>query len=454
MTRCTTSTSVSIGDFTTPVTLSAPGSPAGTSAVFNSNPATPPGSSTLTIGNMSAAAAGSYIISVTGAAGTLTRHADVTLNVSSSALPGAVAPVAPDDGSTGQALTPTFTWTAGPGATSYDIEVALDPAFTNIVAAATGLTGTSYTPSVALSSGTLYHWRVRAVNACGAGLYAASFHFSTAAAAGDCGAGSTPNVLFSQDFETVADSWTHNGTGDTWAVWGANVHSGSAAFHANDPATNSDQRLVSPSVTLPTGQSPLTLRFWNRQVLESRTDGCSDGGILEVSADGGATWSQVTTGLLTDPYNGPLAANNPLGKVNAWCGGPQDWLSSVVSLDTYAGKSVSFRFRVGSNTSVAQEGWTIDDVVVQSCRTCVAPATVTGTAINWDSSQVQISWGATDDAAYYEVWYAADQPYFTPGADCSNPAPLGCEYVTGTSFQHTASTKQSDLYRARRERLW
>ena len=423
----------SIAGFKNPVALGVTGAPAGASAMLSSTPVTPPGASTLTVGNTGALTAGSYTFDVTGTSDTVTHQASVTLNVST--LPGAVAPVAPGDGSTDQALTPAFTWNADAGATSYDIQVASDPNFATIVASATGLTGTSFTPGTALSSSTGYYWRVRATNACGVGTYATAFHFNTAAAAGDCSVGATPQALLSQNFDAGANGWMHEGTGDTWAIWSTNVHSGNAAFHAGDPAIRSDQRLVSPVVTLPTGQSPLTLQFWNRQVIEPTTSGCNDGGILEVSADSGATWSQITTGLLTDPYNGSLSTSNPLGKVNAWCGSPQDWLKSVVNLDAYAGKSVSFRFRLGSNNSVAQEGWTIDDVVVQSCQTCAAPAMVTGAAIDLTSSQVQVSWDATPGAAYYEVWYAADQPYFTPGADCSNPAPFGCQYVTGTNFQ-------------------
>ena len=174
--------------------------------------------------------------------------------------------------------------------------------------------------------------------------------------------------------------------------------------------------------------------------MESRTGGCWDGGILEVSTNGGTSWTQLTDSvLLTDPYDGPFLSGNPLGTVRAWCGDPQDWLNAIVNLDTYAGKSVSFRFRLGSDTSVGREGWTIDDVAVQSCQACTTPASVTGAAIRrLDSSQVQVTWGAATDATYYEVWYAANQPYFTPGTDCGNPAPYGCAYEAGTSFTHTS----------------
>ena len=59
--------------------------------------------------------------------------------------------------------------------------------------------------------------------------------------------------------------------------------------------------------------------------------------------------------------------SNPLAGLQAWCGDPQDWTRSIVDIDAFAGQTVSFRFRLGSDTSVSREGWYLDDVRVQSC---------------------------------------------------------------------------------------
>ena len=168
----------SILGYTDPVTLSATGNPAGTTTTFLPNPVTPAGSSTLTIGNTGAAAAGSYAIDVTGTSGALTHQKGVALNLFSG-IPGTPSPTAPVDGSMGQAPTSTLTWSAVTGAASYDIQVASDPGFGTIVASATGLTAASYTPTSSLVGDTVYYWRVRANNVCGVGPWAATSAFRT-----------------------------------------------------------------------------------------------------------------------------------------------------------------------------------------------------------------------------------------------------------------------------------
>ncbi|MEW5986508.1 MAG: hypothetical protein AB1791_07745 [Chloroflexota bacterium] len=176
-------------------------------------------------------------------------------------------------------------------------------------------------------------------------------------------------TVYSDDFESGATGWTHSGTGDTWALSGVRTHSGSFSYLAVDSSTVSDQQLYSPQVALPSDAISLTLSFWNYQSIEDRTGGCYDGAILEISTDGGGTWTQMESELLTDPYDGPISTSfqNPLGGLNAWCGDPQDWLDSLVDLNAFAGQTVSFRFRLGTDSSVGREGWYIDDVMVEAC---------------------------------------------------------------------------------------
>ncbi len=244
---------------------------------------------------------------------------------------------------------------------------------------------------------------------------------------GACTIGSQVNVAYSNDFETNSTGWTHSGSGDTWALVGTRTYSGIKAWHANAPATTSDQRLVSPSITVPSGQTPVNLRFWNYQMMESRSGGCYDGGILEVSTNAGSSWTQITSGLLTDPYDGPFASGNPLGTVNAWCGSPQDWLNSIVNLSPYAGQTVQFRWRLGTDTGVGMEGWYIDDVVVQACQS---------QACWWADVNCSCNTGGSTTIDVYDVtvvanaWTLFNQSgIYSQAADVNCRAAGGCDEV-------------------------
>ncbi len=354
------------------VTLSAINVPANTLSIFDPNPVPPTGSSALTISNTGAAAVGDYSIGVIGVSVTDTSTSTLELGIYDDA-PGNVTLLQPANGKTAVSPATFFDWSSAIQGWEYDLEIATDVTFGNVVYSAT-VHATKHVPESELEYNTIYYWRVRANNACGDGRFSNISSFSTYnGLPGECDVGTRPHVLLSDDFESGAPGWMHGGSGDTWTLSTARPHGGDYAYHAQDVNTVSDQHLDSPTVTLPMSQ-PLTLQFWNYQEIES---GCQDGAILEISRDEGNTWTQVEWELRTDPYDGPVDA---LGGVNGWCGDPQDWLNSVVDLNTYAGQTVQFRFRLGTNSAIGREGWYIDDVVVQWCQP------VEGQAIALDKS--------------------------------------------------------------------
>ena len=361
----------STSSFNSPVTLAASGNPAPTTVAFSPNPVTPlPGSSTMSVNNTTGVAPGTYPIQVNGtAAGASAQSTTANLSVFATA-PGAPALVSPADAASNQPIRPTFSWT-GSNTETYTIQVATDAAFTNVVFTQ-AVSGTSVVPNVDLASNTTYYWHVSAANACGAGTTSPTFSFTTLPLPGDCSVGSTAQTVYSYDFEAGLNGWSlgAGSIGNTWADNTASFHGGAHSRKAIDPAAISDQRFVSPAIALPSGQLPLTLQFWHKRDLESQSDtACYDGGILEASTDGGTTWTQVNSAaLLTDPYTGPVSSGfqNPLANLQAWCGA-QDWTDSIVDVGGYAGQSVQFRFRLGSDSSVGHDGWYLDDVKVQSC---------------------------------------------------------------------------------------
>jgi hypothetical protein len=91
-----------------------------------------------------------------------------SFTTTATALPAAPTQVTPYNGANGISRSPTLTWSAVPGAISYDVQVATDNSFAPqvMVAAPLGLTATSFAVT-GLDSSATYHWRVRVTNAAG-----------------------------------------------------------------------------------------------------------------------------------------------------------------------------------------------------------------------------------------------------------------------------------------------
>ena len=361
--------------FTGGVTLAASGQPTGSSTAFSVNPVTAPGSSVLTIGNLAAATAGSYSLLVTATSGGESLSKTVPFGLSISA-PGSAAPSSPSDGAVGVGYTPILSWTAGSGAAEYRVQVATDAGFTTPIVDQI-VSGTSYTLTSALDPNATYYWRVSASNYCGVAPNGAVFSFKTAAAPGQCDDSQTEVVVFEDDVESGTNGWTTTGStgAQTWTRSTARPDSGSYAWFAADIATASDQRLISPVIALPANQSPVTLSFDTWRLIEQNgTAGCYDGGILEVSTNGGTTFTQVPSAKIISggTYRGPIASgfSNPLVGLQAWCGDPaRPYTDGSVRVDLadYAGQSINLRFRLGTDSSQAREGWYVDDLKVTSC---------------------------------------------------------------------------------------
>lgn len=351
-----------------PIYLDATGYPPNTTPVFNSNPVFAPITTAVTISNTLAGAAGHYNIQISASDLTHTHLSTVALNLFTD-IPGQVALIMPSHESVNISTRPTFSWNPSSQEKNYTLEVATDLDFTDIVYTVI-VTQTNHTITTALSLNTSYFWRVRPDNSCGLGEYSEIFSFNTHAEIGQCGIGSREYVIYNEDFEDGTTGWYSDGFNDTWTLSSNRVNSGLYAYYAENNDSRSDQKLYAPSIFISPINAAATLQFSNYQDMESKADGCYDGAILELSTDGGSTWTQLDSQLLNDPYDGKIysANNNPLGGVNGWCGNPQDWLNSMVDLSDYSEQTLNFRFRLGTDSSVGDEGWYIDDVRVKACE--------------------------------------------------------------------------------------
>jgi hypothetical protein len=189
-----------------------------------------------------------------------------------------------------------------------------------------------------------------------------------------CEDGEPPEIIYQYGFEAGPAGWTTPaGAGtNTWAIVSTNPHSGS--FHYRGEGTNvvSDQRLVSPAMVLPLGLNPLILQFRHVPNLENNgITNCYDGGILEVTNNAGSTWTQVPdVDFLSGGYTGTISSSfgNPLGGRLAWCSAATStYRLSIADIRAYAGQTVQFRWRIGTDNSTSRPGWDLDDVRVQGC---------------------------------------------------------------------------------------
>ncbi len=170
-------------------------------------------------------------------------------------------------------------------------------------------------------------------------------------------------------FDAGASVWTATAS-DTpiWAHTREAMDVLDGVWHGINFASESDTSVVSPVVTV--GDQAFSVTFSHRHEFEPIGDmgEAFDGGVIELSSDGGTTWNDVSTLGATPGYTKTLDTGNPLGARMAYAANnPSHPQPDTVTLDfgtQLAGKQVQLRFRLGTDGGVGALGWTIDDVAM------------------------------------------------------------------------------------------
>jgi len=89
-------------------------------------------------------------------------------------------PSSPPNRATGVSTTPLLDWSDVAGASQYEVQVALDSRFENVVRAKSDIRESQWTVTEALSGGTTYFWRVRALDPCGSSSWSPTRKMGTA----------------------------------------------------------------------------------------------------------------------------------------------------------------------------------------------------------------------------------------------------------------------------------
>lgn len=185
-------------------------------------------------------------------------------------------------------------------------------------------------------------------------LLAAPFHADLAAASSA-----------SDDVEPASTAWTIGGElGEL--VWArAPSKSSGMLWHAVDLDQASDTWLRSPTLEV-SQDEPFVVSFTHAWQFEADPQVNYDGAVIEVSADGGATWVDVAEYVEPGVYNGTItmeesALHGRAALVGASPGYPQ---RAPITLDfgtALAGEQVQLRLRVVTDPATGDTGWDVDD---------------------------------------------------------------------------------------------
>jgi extracellular elastinolytic metalloproteinase len=171
---------------------------------------------------------------------------------------------------------------------------------------------------------------------------------------------------FTDNMESGSGPWTVTGSGAAnWVLGTNNPHSATHAWFADDISTVSDQRLEMAN-PLTVMASP-SLSFWHHYNTESVVAVGFDGGVVEISANGGP-WTDLGPLMTQNGYNRTISSccGNPLAGRKAFAGDSLGYLLTIVDLSSHQGSSIKIRFRLGTDSSVRDVGWHVDDVQITS----------------------------------------------------------------------------------------
>ncbi len=196
-----------------------------------------------------------------------------------------------------------------------------------------------------------------------------------------CPDGSIPQDLFYDGFENGTGNWTLDGntpSSSSWLLSDYYAISGSKNLYGEDADFSSDVSVkMATAVTIPSTGTTY-LHFTHAFGFELSPDGEGtyrtwDGGVLEYSVDGGP-WTDAK-GIYNagQSYNGTIEigdSSNPLNGRMAFVRDSHGYVDSRYNLSTPAilGHTIKFRWRIGTDSSVGDFGWFLDDVRIYTCQ--------------------------------------------------------------------------------------
>jgi len=229
-------------------------------------------------------------------------------------------------------------------------------------------------------------------------------------------------TLLEDNLESGLGNWSMSGSPNIWSLQEGYAASATHMLYGDDSYDyNNSSTTLTTSISIPAGKT--YLRFKHAYLFDyfiyQGTPYYFDGGVLEYSVNGGAWKDAKALFSGGKKYGGALypSSGNPIGGRQAFVGDSHGYVSSRYNLSSLAGKTVNFRWRLGTDSTIAFMGWFVDDVQVY---TCVGVPVVPTLQIPANGALVTdytplLNWSDSTPALdHYQVQVATDNTFAAP----------------------------------------
>lgn len=167
---------------------------------------------------------------------------------------------------------------------------------------------------------------------------------------------STASYSFTDGVEVTNQRWKTFSTKPSQSNWtkdNVNPKTGNFCWFAPNISSEAHVYLTLDTSIL-VGQNA-QLQFWHQFNIESNWDG----GLVQISKDGGIIWTDARSLMTENGYNGYIN-NNP--ESLAFSGNSNGYIHTSVNLSSYKDQMIQIRFVLYNGVSGSNVGWNIDDI--------------------------------------------------------------------------------------------
>lgn len=178
-------------------------------------------------------------------------------------------------------------------------------------------------------------------------------------------------------------------TATQWVVSTTQSNSAPASVFSENTAVPSEQLLTTNA--FPLGTTPTQLSFWHSYNTELNYDG----GVVEISTDGGFNWADLGEKMYLNKYNAgidPTSGTSIAGK-RAFTGIITGFVKTSINLADYNGQSARFRWKFETDNGTPAIGWYVDDIMLKSEPLVIMRSNLfsnTGARISYDDTSTII----------------------------------------------------------------